>query len=125
MFAFFAGFFASYVLYDITPFFVMKSNQKVGALPFEYVKTHVASECLGRFCFFFIPGFQSSNFKKYPLVQNHAWRVPHRTAPRDLFHSLIWFLHRTRFFFLFWDGRGGRRGRGGGVFLEETDACGV
>ena len=31
----------------------MKSNQKVGALPFQYVKTHVASECLGRFVVFF------------------------------------------------------------------------
>ena len=28
-------------------FLVMKSNEQVGALPFQYVKTHVASECLG------------------------------------------------------------------------------
>ena len=36
----------------IKRFLVMKSNQKVGALPFLYVKTHVASECLGKFVVF-------------------------------------------------------------------------
>ena len=80
-------------------FSVMKSNQKVGALPFQCVKTHVASECLGRFVVFFIPGFQSSNFKSTHLYSTmHAWRVPRMTAPRDLFQSVLRFLHRTFFF---------------------------
>ena len=33
-------------------FLMMKSNQKVGALPFRYVKKYVASEFLGRFVVF-------------------------------------------------------------------------
>ena len=39
------------------------------------------------------------------------------TAPRDLFQSVICFLHRTLFFILGW--------WEGAVLFQETEACGV
>ena len=86
-------------------FLLMESNQKIGALPFQYVKKHVASECLGRFVFFFffIPGLQSSNFKKVPTCTVPCLACSaHDSATRSLSVGDMVFAQDTFFFSLGW-----------------------